>query len=631
MSKLDEVFKAYIITRDKIPVAKYRDPINQYTHEQVKAMPEYSGLLGKNTVLVDIDEPEEGDILLNIIKSEGLKCRVHRTNRGGIHAFFIGHHMDTSPNKTFSAIGLNTDWKLGSKSGFAVLKQCNKEREVIYDTDEIGELPKWLYPISKNPPKFLSMKDGDGRNQILFSYILTLQKAGFTNDEIKETIHIINKYIFRDQLSEREINTILRDEAFPSQTFYDNKNKLKVREFEEHFCREVHAVKLNNKLHIYSNGVYVNAEDKIRGRMLDYLPDLSFNQRTEILNRSKDRIQVNAEFSPSNYFLFRNCVYNIETDESVPHDPKFIIPNMIPWNYNPNAYSAVADKALNQWACNDVTLRNLLEEVIGYCMLRDQPFEKAFFLLGDNSNGKSTYLNVLRHLLGNENIMSIDLQRLDDKFKTAELDQKMANIGADIPDTWVADAGTFKKLTSCDMITVEEKHKAPKQFTSYATQVLSANTMPRITDKTGAIKRRLVLVPFKAKFDPSDPDFDPYIKNKLRTPEAVEYLIKIGIEGLKRAFRNNGFSTTDEMLSELKEIDVINNPILEFIDDVGEDGIINEDVQSVYDTYREFCYKSGITHILIRNQFTRQINNRLGTQAKRRKVNGKEIKIFVKK
>ena len=64
------------------------------------------------------------------------------------------------------------------------------------------------------------METGDGRNQKLFNYILTLQANDFTKEEAKECIKIINKYILLDPLDEKELDTILRDDAFQKPVFF---------------------------------------------------------------------------------------------------------------------------------------------------------------------------------------------------------------------------------------------------------------------------------------------------------------------------------------------------------------------------------------------------------------------------
>ena len=50
--------------------------------------------------------------------------------------------------------------------------------EVGEEDEEYEEVPKWLTPVKTNVD-FLNMEEGDGRNQSLFNYILTLQSSLF--------------------------------------------------------------------------------------------------------------------------------------------------------------------------------------------------------------------------------------------------------------------------------------------------------------------------------------------------------------------------------------------------------------------------------------------------------------------
>ena len=64
------------------------------------------------------------------------------------------------------------------------------------------------------------------------------------------------------------------------------------------------------------------------------------------------------------------------------------------------------------------------------------------------------------------------------------------------------------------------------------------------------VLRRLVIIPFNARFSKYledgvtiDPKFRPYIKYELNEQSSIEYMIKIGIEGLKRIIENNTFNS----------------------------------------------------------------------------------------
>lgn len=194
----------------------------------------------------------------------------------------------------------------------------------------------------------------------------------------------------------------------------------------------------------------------------------------------------------------------------------------------------------------------MLEEVIGYTFYRRNELRKAFILTGDKHNGKSTYLDMIAQLLGVENTTALDLKELGDRFKTAELFGKLANIGDDIGDEFIANPAIFKKVVSGDRVNAERKGQDPFDFTCYAKMLFSANSIPRIKDKSGAVIDRLIIVPFDASFSKNDADYDPYIKYKLRDDVVMEYLINLGIAGLKRILENQGFTVNKKLLIILR-------------------------------------------------------------------------------
>lgn len=79
-------------------------------------------------------------------------------------------------------------------------------------------------------------------------------------------------------------------------------------------------------------------------------------------------------------------------------------------------------------------------------MFRRNELGKAFILTGSGSNGKSTFLNMLKHMLGRRNVSVLELKKLNDRFSTVMLFGKLANIGDDISDEFITDAAIFKKL-----------------------------------------------------------------------------------------------------------------------------------------------------------------------------------------
>lgn len=200
---------------------------------------------------------------------------------------------------------------------------------------------------------------------------------------------------------------------------------------------------------------------------------------------------------------FNNGIYDLATGEMLDFSPDIVITNKIPWDYDAGAYSEIADKVLNKLACNDKQIRALLEECIGYCFFRRNELSKAFILTGEKANGKSTFLDMVRNVLGENNCSALDVGELDERFSVATLGGRLANIGDDISDEFLhgRSVAMFKKIVSGNEIKAEIKNDPNIHFIRpYVKLLFSANNIPRMKDKTGAVLRRLVIIPFNAKF-----------------------------------------------------------------------------------------------------------------------------------
>jgi putative DNA primase/helicase len=624
-------FKGYVETKNKKCIEKFKGRTDFKTFEQVQSLPEYAGILAAETILIDVDDFEASEILFKVVKEYALTCRVYRTSRGK-HFLFKNSGVPTNKTGCKLAIGLTADIKIGTRNSYEVLKYDNQNREILYDTaenEEAQQLPRWLFPV-KSKMEFLNMETGDGRNQGLFNYILTLQSNDFSVEEARETIRIINKFVLKVPLSDDEIETVLRDDAFKKPVFFMGSTFL-FDKFATFLKNNNHIIKINNQLHIYKNGIYISGLAEIEAEMIQHIPGLNRAKRTEVLAYLDILIRENSKAEDANLIAFENGLYNIVDDSFVEFTPEHIITNKIRWKYNPEAYSELADKTLNKIACNDPQIRALLEEAIGYCFYRRNELGKAFILTGDKSNGKSTFLSMVQCLLGDENISSLDLKELGDRFKTAEMFGKLANIGDDIGDEFIANPAIFKKLVTGERVSAERKGQNPFEFNNYSKLLFSANNIPRIKDKTGAVQRRLTIIPFDARFSADDPDFNPYIKHLLKTDEVMEYLINLGIAGLKRVLLNRKFTGSTKVQKAMDEYEENNNPIIRFFRECEDEEfqIENEPTNVVYKRYQEYCLANSLQP-MSNIEFSKQVNRILNMRVENKWLNGKKHRIFIK-
>lgn len=252
---------------------------------------------------------------------------------------------------------------------------------------------------------------------------------------------------------------------------------------------------------------------------------------------------------------------------------------------------------------------------------------------GDKNNGKSTFLKLVKVIMGEDNISALDLKELGDRFSTSMVFGKLVNIGDDIGDDFLqgTQVAMFKKIVSGDRIKAERKGQDPFEFDPYVKLLFSANDIPRMKDKTGAVLDRLIIIPFNARFSKEDPDYDPFIGYKLIEPGSIGYLIKLGIMGLRRVLEGQGFTRSDLVDRQLEEYEEENNPIVAFIHDLehGEDDIVNEAAADVYARYNVFCNAANMQP-MSKGVFSKQINKRIGTEIAFRKIAGKTTRVFVR-
>lgn len=623
------LYKGFVPTSGKKATMSFkdRDASDLLTLEEAQKFTEYAGILADDTVLIDIDDGEQSKIMLNIVKTKGLNCKVLATSRG-MHFLFKTDKPMQNRTHCKLGVGLTADIKGGGRASYEVLKYDSKEREVLYDNPPYQVVPKYLTPIKSNM-NLLNMVEGEGRNNALFSYILPLQQNEFTIDECRECIRVINDFVMGEPLSEEELAVVVRDGAFNKPTFFTSKGTFLFDKFAKYLKQAENIIKLNGKLHIYRNGIYECGDDYIEAAMINHIPNLGRAKRQEVLAYLNLLVTKESGVADANLIAFNNGVLNIADDTFTDFSPEYVITNKIPHNYNPDAQSDLLDKVMSKLACNDESILKLLYQSIGYCCYRRNELRKSFILIGDKRNGKSTFLDMVDNMLGEENVANLDLCEIGHEFKTAELYGKLANIGDDINDEYVSNTAIFKKVVSGSVITVAKKGKDPFKLSSYAKFFFSANALPRLGrgKDSAAVLDRLVIIPFDAKFTKDDPDYDPFIKYKLREEAVIEALIAKSIPALREVLIEQEFAHCAKVEENLAEFEKSNNPILEFFDELDESDYTNAPIKTVYQRYNAFCMGNNLQPISA-VEFQKQMKKQFNLVVKNVEVNGKKVRCY---
>lgn len=617
------------------------------------------GIVALHVVVVDIDDPDAFECRLKIAKETGEHCIVIRsTNRGG-HFFWFNRDQKITVSNSHNKTGLTlypVDYKAGIRkvksTGEVKKATCaaclshpdGKRREIIYanvkDDGTLDEIPFYDLPLKSGDEfRFLNMSSGDGRQESLFKYMIPVKTAGYSYEQFRRIAELAERFLFVDGL-EDEFENAIRPEAWESinvaSAQFGTGSKFQHNKFALYMIEKHHIRLINGQLHSYQNGVYVPGAKAIRKIMLKEIQDLRVRQQNEVLEFMNVWCEESRPCS-FKYIAFNNGIYNIETNTLEAFDPSVIITNRIPWNYNPAAKSELVDTVLNRLACDDNDTRKLLEELAGACMYRSNTLGggKMFILKGDKANGKSTYIDMLKAMLGTENYSTMDMQQIGERFNTAMLFGKLANLGDDISDQFVSDTSKLKKIVTGNSLQGEFKGEKPFDFTPYCTMVFSANDMPRTNDKTKALERRMMIVPMNATFRETDTNFDSEITFKLQNRESIEYFIQLALDGLCDVLGlvdgKKGFTVPAKSTEALETYSKENDPVTAFLDECDLDAdVYNEPTKNVYFRFNSFCVSNGYK-CMSKGTFSKRVNAALGTRCKDcRLPDGKKGIVFEK-
>jgi len=211
----------------------------------------------------------------------------------------------------------------------------------------------------------------------------------------------------------------------------------------------------------------------------------------------------------------------------------------------------------------------------------------------------------LKTFLGRENVTSRSLQELEEnRFSTAELYGKLANLYPDLSDRALHSTGKFKSLTGSDPITGEHKFQRGFLFTNYSKQCYSCNKVPMAYDDTDAFYRRWVIINFPNKFEGEQCDVN--ILTKLITPDELSGLFNLAIEALRHLLTRGTFSNhreTDRIREEyIRKSDSVQAFIMDRIESAPSDHI---EKKQLYQTYCEYCRQKNYPAINDRTFFKR--------------------------
>lgn len=456
----------------------------------------------------------------------------------------------------------------------------------------------------------------------------------------------LNKGFDKDDLIKRTKNCPIfkpdsqqKEKEFEFESFLPSPIASKIIEVEQNKDNSWKYVAETDLFYFYSNKGYWETQNEIYIRKLirEYLKEINPKWETKhkvsevlaalksILLEPENRNLFNAGYNPNTKLInVKTGMIDWKNKKVLDHDPEYYSQFQLPVEYNPEAECINWKQSLKEWV-PEKEARMFLQEFVGYSLIPDTSFQKSLILYGTGSNGKSTFLNILIKLFGEENLSSLPLHTLTDRFETVKIQDKLVNICPDISSAYLKETGILKTLIAGEKVKGEFKYGASFSFDPVARLIFSANQLPRSSDQSDAWYRRLEIVKFPNTFSKDDPDFDLHLEDKLK--DELPGILNWAIIGLKRLKAQGNFTQSEAIAKAKREYEVDNDNVAAFLEDEAEFPVENYEIASkVYEMYKHYCETNGFK-FKSRRQFTSRLKN-LGFEITVNWINGKSQRCY---
>ena len=345
---------------------------------------------------------------------------------------------------------------------------------------------------------------------------------------------------------------------------------------------------------------------------------LKFGEKTESKPRlsgmislvpSEEGISIPQESFDTNHWLLntQNGTLNLKTGQLNQFNRDNLNTKIIPVSCSPGAECPTWKSFLTRVMAGNQNLINFLQRVVGYSLTGSTKEQCFFFLWGTGANGKSTFLEIIRELMGDyaqqtdfstflkkQDAVRNDVARLQGARYVSGVE---AGAGQQLQETLI------KRLTGQDKITARYLYQEFFEYDPTFKIFLGANHRPVIKGTDHAIWRRIHLIPFTVTIPPEEQDGN--LREKLR--QELPGILNWALQGCLN-WQKNGLQPPEEVTMATAEYRADMDVLVDFLGDYCEvkQGVSVKKID-LYNAYVNWCQQNSEEPIKINPFGTKMI------------------------
>ena len=274
--------------------------------------------------------------------------------------------------------------------------------------------------------------------------------------------------------------------------------------------------------------------------------------------------------------------------------PAFFATHLLGYDFDPNVPMPTEwFRFLRSLWPNDPESIDTLQEFFGYSLTGDTRQQKLLSLIGPKRAGKDTIVRILRAMIGPDNVAGPTLSSLATNFGLWPLIGKPVAIISDARLSGRSDIAVIVEriltITGESTLTIDRKNREPWTGKLPTRLVIVSNEMPRLSDASGALIGRFILLKLTQSFFGRE-DKELFDRLLLELPGILMW----AIQGWWRLNLRGHFFQPDSGREMVAQMEDIASPVGAFLREKCEfdpdEEIVTKDL---FEAWRMWCESMG--------------------------------------
>jgi len=305
------------------------------------------------------------------------------------------------------------------------------------------------------------------------------------------------------------------------------------------------------------------------------------------------------EFDKHKYlFNLENGILNLETGKLQPHDRELNLTKITNVIFDEKAECPEWMLFLNQIFKGDNDLIEYMQRLAGYSLTADISEQSIYFLVGGGSNGKSTFVNIIKKIMGDYGLQTNSNTFIKKKDAGANNDiARLVNSrfvsAVESEEGEKLQESLVKTITGGEPLLARFLRQEFFEFTPEFKVFFTTNHKPIIGGVDDGIWRRVKIIPFTLNLKPHERDKKLEEKLSLEMPGILNWVLAGCLKWQKSGLKEP--RVVAEATGNYKEDMDILAPFLSEVCYIVEpkNELIRIEAKELYNVYDKWCFGSG--------------------------------------